>query len=179
MPMRSRASDSAPSALRRYVCGILFGALLSMTLSACAADQPSQAAAAFHEPLSNFQTNTLTILTTDARQHVFRIWVADTEAHREQGLMFVQSLEPDTGMLFTFDQPQQISMWMKNTLIPLDMVFIARDGRVNGVISNAKPLSLDILTSPAKASAVLELKGGVAAQLDIGVGAIVKYPINQ
>jgi uncharacterized membrane protein (UPF0127 family) len=152
--------------------------LLTLAVSVYAAGQPASAPIeARLEPLSNFPQTTLSILTPDARQHVFNIWLADTEAHREQGLMFVKSLEPNTGMLFIFDEPQVVTMWMKNTLISLDMVFIDKNGHVTRVIENAKPLSLEILSSKESASAVLELKGGVAKTLGIHAGALVKYSV--
>jgi len=125
------------------------------------------------EPLSNFPQRQLAILTPDARRHVFRIWVADTEAHREQGLMFVKALEPDTGMIFLFEPPQVINMWMKNTYIPLDMVFINGEGRVTRVVENATPLSRAIISSVEPANGVIELKGGVTKELGIREGAMV------
>src|SRR5882757_4275159 len=112
----------------------MLAALLNFGIAAGVVAGPSPAPVeARLEPLSNFPQTTLSILTPDARQHVFNIWLADTEAHREQGLMFVKSLEPNTGMLFIFDEPQIVTMWMKNTLISLDMVFIDKNGHVTRV----------------------------------------------
>jgi len=126
------------------------------------------------EPLDRFPKAVLSIYTPDMRRHEFKIWVADIERRREQGLMFVKSLRTDQGMLFIFDTPQVISMWMKNTLIPLDMVFITADGRVESVAANTTPMSESIIRSEGIASAVLELKGGTAAKLKINAGAVVK-----
>jgi uncharacterized membrane protein (UPF0127 family) len=126
------------------------------------------------EPLDHFPKAMLAVYTPDMRKHEFKIWIADTEARREQGLMFVKSLPADQGMLFIFDAPQRISMWMKNTLIPLDMVFIASDGRVESVTANTKPMSEKIISSKGMVQTVLELKGGVAAQRGIREGAVVK-----
>lgn len=128
------------------------------------------------EPLSAFPQSTLTIITPDARQHVLNIWFADTPAHREQGLMFVKQLPDNTGMLFVFDRPQPVAMWMKNTLIPLDMLFIDSNGRVDSIIANATPMSLKVLQSKSDVLGVLELAGGTAAALNIHAGAIVKHP---
>ena len=127
-------------------------------------------------PLSAFPQGTLQIATPDARLHPFKIWLAHDDLHRSQGLMFVKDLSPDTGMLFLYPAPQPISMWMKNTLIPLDMLFIRADGRVAKVVANTKPLSLDIIESKDNVVAVLELKGGTAAVLNIGKGALVMHP---
>lgn len=129
------------------------------------------------EPLSNFPQSMLTIVTPDARQHRLQVWLADTDRHREQGLMFVKELPQDVGMLFIFDRPQRIQMWMKNTLIPLDMLFIDANGRVDSIISNATPQSLKILSSASAVLGVLELAGGSAAQLGIHAGAIVQHPL--
>jgi uncharacterized membrane protein (UPF0127 family) len=149
-------------------------------------------------PLSAFPKSTLQIATPDARVHRFNIWVADEEPLREQGLMFVKDLPADAGMLFIYSQSHRIVMWMKNTLIPLDMVFIRADGRVAGVVANAKPLSLDNIESCAppphveklppeqqahcsnpkdEVIAVLELNGGTAASLNIRKGAIVMHRV--
>lgn len=128
------------------------------------------------EPLSNFPQVALNILTPDARQHRFQAWIADTNAHRQQGLMFVKSLPDNTGMLFIFDQPQKIQMWMKNTLIPLDMVFIDANGRVDSIAVNTTPMSLSIIDSKNAVLGVLELAGGSTTRLGIRAGAIVQHP---
>jgi uncharacterized protein len=128
------------------------------------------------EPLSNFPQTTLNILTPDAHQHAFQIWVADSPARREQGLMFVKGLPDSTGMIFLFNQPQRIQMWMKNTLIPLDMVFIDANGRIDNIAVNAKPLSLSIIDSKSRVLGVLELAGGSTVKLGIHAGDIVQFP---
>ncbi|MGC3981666.1 MAG: DUF192 domain-containing protein [Steroidobacteraceae bacterium] len=161
------------SFMRILLRPVLMGLLLALSLInvSCAADPQLKL-----EPLSNFPQSSLVILTPDARQHSFKVWVADTDTHREQGLMFVKSLDENTGMLFVFDQPQTIQMWMKNTLISLDMVFIDTNGRVDSVVANAKPLSLSIIDSKRTVLGVLELAGGSAAKLGIRAGAVVKHP---
>jgi hypothetical protein len=128
------------------------------------------------QPLSNFPQTALSILTPDARQHAFQIWVADSPARREQGLMFVKGLPDSTGMLFVFDRPQRIQMWMKNTLIPLDMLFIDANGRIDNIAVNAEPLSLSIIDSKHAVLGVLELAGGSTEKLGIHAGDIVQHP---
>lgn len=118
-----------------------------------------------------FERGTLQIATPDARIHRFRVWVADNDMRRARGLMFVKALEDDQGMLFLYPAQQTISMWMKNTYIPLDMLFIDNEGKIVHVVQNTKPLSLDTIESTQPASAVLELKGGTAERLKIGPGA--------
>jgi uncharacterized protein len=147
---------------------------LGLTNASCAA---GPVAPPNLEPLSNFPQTTLNILTPDARRHLFQIWVADSDARREQGLMFVKKLPESTGMLFVFDRPRKIQMWMKNTLIPLDMVFIDANGRIDSITVNAKPLSLDIIESRHAVLGVLELAGGSTKKLGIQAGGIVQHPL--
>lgn len=126
------------------------------------------------EPLSNFPQVTVEIATPDARLHRFKAWVADTDAHREQGLMFVESMPTDRGMLFIFPRPARISFWMKNTFIPLDMIFIRADGRIDTVATNTTPHSLDLVTPRGDVQQVLEINGGLARKLGIEAGAFVR-----
>jgi uncharacterized membrane protein (UPF0127 family) len=125
------------------------------------------------EPLSRFPQAVVTIATPNARLHRFKVWVADTQPRREQGLMFIEHMDEDAGMLFLYPSPRRISMWMKNTYIPLDMVFIQADGRVASVVKRAKPESLDIIDSDADVIGVLEINGGVADKLAIVPGAML------
>ena len=120
-----------------------------------------------------FPKASLQIATPDARVHRFRVWIAETDPQRMRGLMFVKHLDDDQGMLFMYPQTQMISMWMKNTYIPLDMVFIGADGRVSHIAANTTPHSLETVSSGKPASAVLELKGGMAQKLRIAPGAVV------
>jgi uncharacterized protein len=121
--------------------------------------------------LGAFPQSEFTINTPDARQHRFRIWLATSEANRARGLMFVRSLPADGGMLFVHEEPRIISMWMKNTFIPLDMIFIRADGRVTQVEANTKPHSLSTIASREDVVAVLEVNAGIAAKLGIRPGA--------
>jgi uncharacterized membrane protein (UPF0127 family) len=101
--------------------------------------------------------------------------MATTEARREQGLMYVRHLAPDRGMLFVFESPQVLNFWMKNTRIPLDLLFIAADGRVIRIAENAEPESLATISSMGAALAVLELAGGSAARLGLRPGVPVRH----
>jgi uncharacterized protein len=123
-----------------------------------------------------FPRATLKIATPDARLHTFKVWVAEDESRRARGLMYVRGLADDEGMLFIYPQAQHIGMWMKNTLIPLDMLFVAADGRIAHVVANTTPHSLETVESKGPALAVIELKGGAAAKLNIRPGARVEHP---
>jgi len=111
----------------------------------------------------------------DGKAHDFRVEVARTAEEQARGLMFRRAMGADEGMLFPFDPPRQASFWMKNTVIPLDIVFIGPDRRVLNISANAEPYSLDPRPSAGVVSAVLELNGGRAAQLGIAPGARVKW----
>lgn len=129
------------------------------------------------EDLSHFPRTTLEILhgksKKDARH--FTIWIADTEARQEQGLMFVRDLPAGQGMLFPQKPPRPMSMWMKNTYVELDMVFIGEKGVIDQIIARAHPLSLETLSSEKPVAAVLEIKGGEAARLELKVGDRVSW----
>ncbi|HEX3536626.1 MAG TPA: DUF192 domain-containing protein [Stellaceae bacterium] len=125
--------------------------------------------------LARFPTAPLTIVTASG-PHRFTVEVATTPAQMEQGLMFRQSLAPDAGMIFDYGGVSMASMWMKNTLIPLDMLFVDAKGRVIGIHERAVPQSLDTIPSPGPARAVIELNGGTAARLGIRPGDKVVFP---
>jgi len=123
-----------------------------------------------------FERSSLVIVTA-AREIKFDIDMATTEPQREHGLMFRKQLGAYEGMLFDFFREQPVAFWMKNTLIPLDMVFIAADGTVRHVHANAVPMSTDTIPSEAAVRAVLEINGGTARLLGIKPGDKVKHPI--
>lgn len=110
-------------------------------------------------------------------EHRFIVEIAASPAEQEQGLMFRRSLAPDRGMIFPYDPPQEVGFWMKNTLIPLDMVFIRADGTI-ARIAHATPLSLDTVPSGEPVAAVLEIAGGRAAELGIREGDKVEWGAN-
>jgi uncharacterized protein len=107
--------------------------------------------------------------------HHFTVWVADTQARSQQGLMFVSDLPESQGMVFPLTPPKVETMWMHNTYIELDMVFFDANKRISKIISRAAPLSDDILSSGGPVAGVLELKGGLASQLGLRVGDSVSW----
>lgn len=109
--------------------------------------------------------------------HVFTVEIADTEPAREKGLMYRKSLPPGHGMLFDFHSEQPVGFWMKNTYIPLDMIFIRGDGRIANIAENAPPLSERVIPSSGPVLAVLEVAGGTARRLGIAAGDRVANPI--
>ncbi len=118
----------------------------------------------------------LTIVSGTGR-YAFQVEVARNDADRAQGLMYRRYLAPDRGMLFDFGRVQPISMWMQNTYIPLDMIFIRPDGTIARIAENAEPLSTRTIPSGEPVLAVLELNGGTAARLGIKAGDRVEHPL--
>lgn len=108
--------------------------------------------------------------------HRFTVEVARSEGEQAQGLMNRASLAADRGMLFPFPQPKFASFWMRNTLIPLDMIFIRADGTIDRIAENAVPNDETPIASGGEVSAVLELAGGTAARLGIDESATVRWP---
>ena len=107
----------------------------------------------------------------------FKVELAVTPAQRQRGLMFRQELAADAGMLFDFGRPSPVSMWMRNTYIPLDMLFIAEDGRIVKIVERTIPLSLTTISSDRPVRAVLELKGGTVSRLGISTGDRARYEV--
>jgi uncharacterized membrane protein (UPF0127 family) len=136
---------------------------------------PAQPARAL-ESLDQFPSSVLEIRTHSGREW-FSVWIADTPARSQQGLMFLKWLPPDRGMLFPQETPRVMSMWMKNTLIPLDMLFIDVKGRVVYIRERTTPQSEDRISKPVAVKAVLELAGGQCAKLGIRVGDRVRHQL--
>jgi uncharacterized membrane protein (UPF0127 family) len=132
------------------------------------------AVASAQAPVS-FGRGELDIETTRGRHH-FAIELATTSDQQVRGLMYRRTLAANAGMLFLYDDDHEIQMWMKNTLIPLDMIFIRADGTVLSVAERAVPQSLATIPSKGPARAVLEVNGGTAARLGIKPGDRVVYP---
>jgi len=102
--------------------------------------------------------------------HVFSVEVADNDAERAKGLMYRKDLAEGRGMLFDFHRDQEVSFWMQNTDIPLDMIFIRGDGRILRIEENTEPLSTRLIPSRGPVRAVLEVTGGTARKLGIAPG---------
>ena len=125
--------------------------------------------------LQRFERDVLSIETADGRRHPFEIELAVTGEQHAQGLMYRRSLAEDSGMLFLYRGAGMLSMWMKNTQVPLDMMFIAPDGRIVDITERTVPYSLETVSSRFAASAVLEVNGGTVARLGIQPGDRVRH----
>lgn len=122
------------------------------------------------------RVETVTV-TTAKGSFEFQTEIADTQATRERGLMFRKTMHPDRAMLFDWGQPLVASMWMQNTYISLDMLFIAADGTVRFVAKNTKPLSRDIVSAGVEVAAVLEVIAGTAERIGLKPGDKVAHRI--
>ncbi len=122
------------------------------------------------------ETQSLEIITKSGVQ-VFTIEMAVTDEERMKGLMYRKSLAEGRGMLFDFSPEQNVQMWMKNTYIPLDMIFIRTDGTILSIAQNTQPLSEKIISSGGLAKGVLEVAGGTARKLGIAPGDRVAHPL--
>jgi uncharacterized protein len=125
---------------------------------------------------ARFEQEPLWIETAEERLE-FQVEIAATPAQRSQGLMFRDELADDGGMLFDFERPQPVTMWMRNTLIPLDMLFVREDGRISRIVAETEPMSDRTIGSGGPVRAVLELRGGRAAELGIQPGDRLIHPI--
>lgn len=152
---------------------------LALALGACAprasdgAGSSAQAEMARH-PVSGLPVIPLTV-TQGGNRHAFRVELARTGAEQAQGLMFRTAMGADEGMIFPMQPPRAASFWMKNTVLPLDIIFIGPDRRVINVAADTVPYSESPVVSEGLASAVLELNAGRAAELGIGPGARVEW----
>ncbi|NBB16886.1 DUF192 domain-containing protein [Caulobacter sp. SLTY] len=161
------------SLLSRYGRALLLAAALGVaapSLSACKASPAAEA----EKPISPLET--LTIRT--ARGEVkFQVEIADDDAERQHGLMDRKSLAPDRGMLFDFEEEREQAFWMKNTLIPLDIIYIAEDGTIVSIAAMTTPMSEQSIPSNGPASGVLEIAGGRAGELGLAPGDKVTHRI--
>jgi uncharacterized protein len=119
----------------------------------------------------------LVIVGHGGAEHVFSVEMATTEDQQTIGEMFRKSVAPDEGMLFDWGFPRPSQMWMRNTLVSLDMVFINADGTIRSIAENATPRSLAVIDSRGPVRATLEIAAGTTAKLDIRVGDTVKQRI--
>ena len=154
------------SALPRRGLFVLCTLLLALVPAAAGA-QPADIA---------FKRSSLVIVSGD-RELKFDVELATNDAERQRGLMYRKELGPYQGMLFDFYREEPVSFWMKNTLIPLDMLFVNAQGRIVNIHQRAVPESLDVIAATAPVRAVIELNGGTAARLGIAPGDQVQHPI--
>lgn len=130
-----------------------------------------------NQPQPRLPIQDLTIVTRDGTRHVFHTEMALQPDQQMVGMMFRTSMAPDDAMLFDWGAPRESSMWMRNTLIPLDMIFIAADGRVHRIHERAVPQSLATIDSRGPVRATLEVQGGTAERLNLRVGDRVIHPL--
>nr|WP_232332772.1 DUF192 domain-containing protein [Novosphingobium aquimarinum] len=157
--------------------------LLALALAACSSNASGNAAAnsspaettqvAVH-PESGLKVVPLTIRSGN-KVHTFRVELARTPAEQAKGLMFRTAMGPDEGMIFPMSPPRVASFWMRNTVIPLDLLFVGPDGRVINIAANAVPYDESQLKAEGLTGAVLELNGGRAAELGIKPGDLVTW----
>lgn len=144
---------------------LLLCSVLLMPLGACASGGSDTGEAA----------ETVVTVRQGSTAHRFAVEVARTPEEQARGLMYRTSLAPDRGMLFPFAKPKFASFWMKNTFIPLDIIFIRSDGSIDRIAENTIPESLEPVVSGGEVAAVLELAGGTAARLGIDESAIIRW----
>ena len=119
----------------------------------------------------------LTIVTRGGQRHLFQVEVARNNAERAQGLMYRRSMAADRGMLFDFERVELVSMWMQNTYLSLDMLFVRPDGTIARIAANTEPLSTRTIPSGEPVLSVLELNAGTAARLGIRAGGRIEHPL--
>ena len=152
---------------------------LAVALAACspnsgeAGAQSTQSAAAVH-PVSGLPVVPLRIVHA-GKTHTFRVELARTAEEQAKGLMFRTAMGPDEGMIFPMAPPRGASFWMRNTVIPLDLIFVGPDGKILNIAANAIPYDETPLVSAGPVKAVLELNGGRAKELGIAAGDRVEW----
>lgn len=127
--------------------------------------------------LATFPQNELHIETAAGKSYRFRVEIAATVKQRAQGLMFRRRLAPDAGMLFDYGREVTVSMWMKNTLLPLDILFISSDGSIVNIAQRTVPGSLAPIPSARPVRGVLEINAGTSSRLGLRPGDKVRHPI--
>ncbi len=141
-----------------------------------AACQSQASEAQLQRSVAGLQQVPLTVTTAAGKVHRFTVEVARTQEEQAQGLMNRQSVAADAGMIFPMVPPRPASFWMKNTLVPLDIIFVRPDGTIASIEENTVPLSLEPVMSTEPVAAVLELAGGRSAELGIKGGDRVSWP---
>ena len=168
--LSARGRSAKSLTMRRLlVLPILMGLVLAILPLAEGASAQSQGR------LVSFDRDQITIETGEGGRHVFDVELAVSPEQKAQGLMFRRSMAATAGMLFLYERPEQRAMWMKNTLIPLDMLFIDRAGVILRIEQRTVPLSLRVIPSGQAVTAVLELNAGTSARLSIKPGDRVRH----
>lgn len=162
---------------------LLAAFLLAAIVSGCgskpsAATQEPTAEAAGEPAVQRLRTVPLTIVTNDGRRHVYMVEVARTADEQAQGLMYRRAMPKDAGMIFPFPAPRPATFWMRNTYIPLDMVFLLADGRIESILADVPPLNEVQRSSLGPVAAVLELNAGEAARIGVSAGDLVEYDLR-
>ena len=165
--MKDPMARFARSPLRLFAPLLLVA--LGLVAVACQAQQEMQLL-----ELDSFPKASLEIRTAKEANR-FDIWIASTPQQQTQGLMFVRDLAANRGMLFLAEKPRVFSMWMKNTFIPLDMVFISADKRIAKIAANTTPHSLATISSDVAVAGILELRGGEAERRGLHKGDKVTW----
>jgi uncharacterized membrane protein (UPF0127 family) len=158
LPLGSRARKGEPMRALRWTAFVLFGLVVAAG------------------PVRPAELQTLEIASKTG-VHAFSVELVENDADRAKGLMFRKELPEGRGMLFDFHRDQDVSFWMQNTYIPLDMIFIRGDGRILRIAENTEPLSTRMIPSGGPVRAVLEVIGGTARKLGIAPGDRVGHPI--
>ncbi|MBD9372253.1 DUF192 domain-containing protein [Rhizobium sp. ARZ01] len=157
--------------LRRLFAGSLCSALAALFLLGLSS-APGLADEKFEE-------GRLAVVTADGKRHEFSVELALTPSQRAQGLMNRHTMAPDHGMLFSFGETRLVMMWMKDTYLPLDMLFIDTSGKIRTIKENAEPLSEAIISSNVPVAFVLELNAGTVRAKSIKPGDTVESPLIQ
>ena len=155
-------ASSVPHRVRPVLPALAFALLLQVLLAGAALAQT-------FEPLA--------IVTRGGQRHLFQVEVARNQNDRAQGLMYRRSMAADRGMLFDFERVEPVSMWMQNTYLSLDMLFVRPDGTIARIAANTEPLSTRTIPSGEPILSVLELNAGTAARLGIKVGDRIEHPL--
>lgn len=157
---------------------LALAALLAIYLTALPTRSVAQGSFGREPPLLDLATYpkaTIEVVSKNG-SHRFEVWIADTAERQRQGLMYVRDLPANQGMLFVNESPRVSSFWMKNTFIPLDMLFIDARGRLVEIFANTTPLSLEPLGPTSPVLGILELRGGESARRGIRKGDRIIHP---
>jgi uncharacterized protein len=167
--------------MKRFLCSSGLSAFALLLTGCTAAANSVQASNASCMPGKIFEESAAALnqielcIQSGGAKRSFTVEVAETSVQQAKGLMFRKALADDRGMLFLFADAQIASFWMKNTVIPLDIIFIRRDGVIENIAENTTPYSTDPVSATAPVTAVLELRGGLSAKLGIAPGDIVQW----